>query len=72
MNRQHNNILRLEAQSSSSLCANYLVCCFFQTLIKEMSHHINILDTYDNMDDSGNVVVPLEKFDAIKRRYIMT
>ncbi|XP_045916276.1 nesprin-2a isoform X2 [Micropterus dolomieu] len=39
-----------------------------KTLIKEMSHHMNILDTYDNMDDSGNVVVPLEKFDEIKRR----
>lgn len=43
---------------------------FVQTLIKEMSHHVNILDTYHNMDDSGNVVVPLEKFDEIKRRYV--
>ncbi|XP_035851599.1 nesprin-2 [Sander lucioperca] len=39
-----------------------------KTLFKEMSHHVNILDTYHNMDDSGNVVVPLEKFDEIKRR----
>ncbi|XP_044023969.1 nesprin-2 isoform X2 [Siniperca chuatsi] len=39
-----------------------------KTLIKEMSHHVNILDTYHNMDESGNVVVPLEKFDEIKRR----
>ncbi|KAF1376843.1 hypothetical protein PFLUV_G00215650 [Perca fluviatilis] len=39
-----------------------------KTLFKEMSHHVNILDTYHNVDDSGNVVVPLEKFDEIKRR----
>ncbi|KAI3363656.1 hypothetical protein L3Q82_001281 [Scortum barcoo] len=37
-------------------------------LIKEMSHHINVLDAYTNIDDSGNLVVPLEKFDEIKRR----
>ncbi|XP_034756192.1 nesprin-2-like [Etheostoma cragini] len=39
-----------------------------KTLFKEMSHHVNILDTFHNMDDSGNVIVPLEKFDEIKRR----
>ncbi|XP_070706002.1 nesprin-2a [Pempheris klunzingeri] len=39
-----------------------------KTLIKEMNHPINVLDTYHNMDDSGNVVVPLQKFDEIKRR----
>ncbi|XP_037606336.1 nesprin-2-like isoform X2 [Sebastes umbrosus] len=39
-----------------------------KTLIKEMSHHVNILDTFSNMDDLENVVVPLEKFDEIKRR----
>nr|XP_046228198.1 nesprin-2 isoform X4 [Scatophagus argus] len=39
-----------------------------KTLIKEMSHHVHILDTYRNMDESGNAVVPLEKFDEMKRR----
>ncbi|XP_060907682.1 nesprin-2-like isoform X3 [Labrus mixtus] len=39
-----------------------------KTLIKEMSHHVNILDTFKNMDVSGNLVVPLEKFDEVKRR----
>ncbi|XP_076613023.1 nesprin-2a [Chaetodon auriga] len=39
-----------------------------KTLIKEMSHYVNILETYHNMDNSGNIVVPLEKFDEIKRR----
>ncbi|GLD49701.1 nesprin-2-like protein [Lates japonicus] len=39
-----------------------------KTLIKEMSHHVQILDNYHNMDGSGNVLVPLEKFDEIKRR----
>lgn len=51
-------------------CASNFCCFILQTLIKEMSHHVNILDTYRNMDDSGNVVVPLEKFDEIKRRYV--
>ncbi|KAM9339272.1 nesprin-2a [Symphorus nematophorus] len=39
-----------------------------KTLTKEMSHHASILDNYNYMDDSGNIVVPLEKFDEIKRR----
>ncbi|XP_062293145.1 nesprin-2 isoform X5 [Scomber scombrus] len=39
-----------------------------KTLIKEISHHSSILDTFNNMDDSGNIIVPLEKFDEIKRR----
>ncbi|CAJ1078355.1 LOW QUALITY PROTEIN: nesprin-2 [Xyrichtys novacula] len=39
-----------------------------KTLMKEMSRHVNTLDTYKNMDNSGNVVVPLEKFDEVKRR----
>ncbi|XP_042247180.1 nesprin-2-like [Thunnus maccoyii] len=39
-----------------------------QTLTKEMSHHVNIIDTFHNMDDSRNIIVPLEKFDEIKRR----
>ncbi|XP_054474146.1 nesprin-2-like [Anoplopoma fimbria] len=39
-----------------------------KTLIKEMNHFVNILDTFHNMDDLGNVVVPLEKFEEIKRR----
>ncbi|XP_031717653.1 nesprin-2a isoform X2 [Anarrhichthys ocellatus] len=39
-----------------------------KTFIKEMSHFVTILDTFHNMDDFGNVVVPLEKFDDIKRR----
>jgi len=46
------------------------VCCFLQTLIKEMSHFVNILDTFHNMDDLGNVLVPLVKFDEIKRRCV--
>ncbi|KAM6906809.1 nesprin-2a [Lycodopsis pacificus] len=39
-----------------------------KTFIEEMSHFVNILDTFHNMDDFGNVVVPLEKFNDIKRR----
>ncbi|XP_023270952.1 nesprin-2-like [Seriola lalandi dorsalis] len=39
-----------------------------KNIIKEMSHHVQILDNYDNTDDSGNVIVPLEKFEEIKRR----
>lgn len=35
-----------------------------------MSHYVQVLDAYDNMNDSGNVVVPSEKYDEIKRRYI--
>ncbi|CAI5684202.1 unnamed protein product, partial [Oreochromis niloticus] len=35
---------------------------------KEMGHYVNILETYQNMDDSGNIVVPLEKFDEIRKR----
>lgn len=55
--------------------ASYFLCFWsvlfiLQTFIKEMSHHVNVLDTYRNMDDSGNVVVPLERFDEIKRRYV--
>lgn len=34
-----------------------------------MSRQVQILDSYENVDNSGNVVVPLEKFDDIKRRY---
>ncbi|XP_029351666.1 nesprin-2a isoform X2 [Echeneis naucrates] len=37
-------------------------------LVKEMSHHVQILDNYSNMDESGSVVVPLEQFEEIKRR----
>lgn len=51
-------------------CTSSLCCFFLQTLIKEMTHHVSILDTFRNMDDTGNVVVPLEKFDEIKRRYV--
>ncbi|XP_034561323.1 nesprin-2a [Notolabrus celidotus] len=39
-----------------------------KTLMKEMRHHVNILDTFKNMDNSGSVVVPLEKLDEVKRR----
>ncbi|XP_054871829.1 nesprin-2 isoform X5 [Amphiprion ocellaris] len=39
-----------------------------KTLNKDMSHYINILDTYHNMDDSGDAIVPPEKFDEIKKR----
>ncbi|CAN9507959.1 unnamed protein product [Ophioblennius macclurei] len=39
-----------------------------KTLNKEMSHYDNILDTYQNINDSGNVIVPHEKFDEIKKR----
>ncbi|XP_078030046.1 nesprin-2a isoform X4 [Epinephelus lanceolatus] len=39
-----------------------------KSLMREMSHHVKILDTFLNMDDSGNEVVPPEKFDEIKRR----
>lgn len=35
-----------------------------------MGHYVNILETYHNMDDSGNIVVPLEKFDEIRKRYV--
>lgn len=35
-----------------------------------MGHCVNILETYHNMDDSGNIVVPLEKFDEIRKRYV--
>lgn len=35
-----------------------------------MSHYINIVDTFPNMDDMGNTVVPLEKFNELKRRYV--
>ncbi|XP_063350729.1 nesprin-2 [Pelmatolapia mariae] len=35
---------------------------------KEMGHYVNILETYHNMDESGNIVVPLEKFDEIRKR----
>lgn len=59
MNMQHNNMF---------MC---LFGGFLQTLIKEISHHCSILDTFHNMDDSGNIIVPLEKFDELKRRYVM-
>ncbi|XP_069371611.1 nesprin-2a isoform X5 [Paralichthys olivaceus] len=39
-----------------------------KTLIKEMSRYVNILDEYHNVDASGNLAVPLEKFDEMKRR----
>ncbi|XP_058468686.1 nesprin-2-like isoform X4 [Solea solea] len=39
-----------------------------KTLIDEMSHYVKTLDNYNNMDDSGNMEVPVEKFDEIKRR----
>ncbi|XP_026174095.1 nesprin-2a isoform X2 [Mastacembelus armatus] len=39
-----------------------------KTLIKEMSHHIQTLDGYHNMDDSGNIIIPPDKLDEIKRR----
>ncbi|XP_042359998.1 LOW QUALITY PROTEIN: nesprin-1-like [Plectropomus leopardus] len=39
-----------------------------KTLMTEMSYNIKILDTYLNTDNSGNIIVPLEKFDEIKRR----
>ncbi|XP_062267756.1 nesprin-1 isoform X1 [Platichthys flesus] len=39
-----------------------------KTLIKELSHYVNILDEYHNVDASGNLAVPLEKFNEIKRR----
>ncbi|AWP20311.1 putative nesprin-2-like [Scophthalmus maximus] len=39
-----------------------------KTLIKEMSHHVKILDDYHVADGSGNAVVSPEKFEEIKRR----
>lgn len=42
----------------------------FQTLAKEMSHHVTLLETFHNVDDVGNILVPLQKFDEIKRRYV--
>ncbi|KAK5852699.1 hypothetical protein PBY51_006549 [Eleginops maclovinus] len=39
-----------------------------KTLMKDMSYYLNIMETYRNMDDSGNLLVPLERFDEIKRR----
>ncbi|KAK2855974.1 hypothetical protein Q5P01_004709 [Channa striata] len=39
-----------------------------KTIIQEMSQYDQILDSYNNMDDSGNVLVPPEKFDEIKKR----
>ncbi|XP_069017780.1 nesprin-2a isoform X4 [Embiotoca jacksoni] len=39
-----------------------------KTLNKEMIHYVNILDAHHNMDDSGNLVVPVEMFDEIKKR----
>lgn len=38
--------------------------------MKDMSRQVNILDTYHNMDDTGNAVVPLEMFNEIKRRCV--
>lgn len=38
--------------------------------MKDMSRQVNILDTYHNVDDTGNAVVPLEKFNEIKRRCV--
>ncbi|XP_068433248.1 nesprin-2a [Clinocottus analis] len=38
-----------------------------KTLMKEISHFVNIIDTFHNIDDLGNILVPLEKFDDIKR-----
>ncbi|XP_028252465.1 nesprin-2a isoform X3 [Parambassis ranga] len=37
-----------------------------KALIREMGHYANIVDTYQIIDDSGNVTVPHEKFDEIK------
>ncbi|KAM6915050.1 nesprin-2-like [Xenentodon cancila] len=39
-----------------------------KSLIKEMSHYTAVLETHHNMDNSGNPVVPLEKFEEIKHR----
>ncbi|XP_067338852.1 nesprin-2 isoform X4 [Channa argus] len=39
-----------------------------KTIIKEMSQYDKILDAYNNVDDSGNVVVSPEKLDEIKKR----
>nr|XP_040016362.1 nesprin-2 isoform X2 [Gasterosteus aculeatus aculeatus] len=38
-----------------------------QTLMKEMSYFVNIIATFHNTDDLGNTVVPIEKFNEIKR-----
>ncbi|XP_029903714.1 nesprin-2a [Myripristis murdjan] len=38
-----------------------------QTLLKEMSHHLNTLHTFHNEDDTGAVIVPFEKFEEVKR-----
>lgn len=35
-----------------------------------MGHYVNILEAYHNIDESGNIVVPLEKFDEIRKRYV--
>lgn len=41
----------------------------FQIINKEMSHYVKIVETYRNVDDSGNAAVPPEKFDEIRKRY---
>lgn len=46
----------------SSLC--------FQTLFKDVSHYVNIVDSFPNTDDAGNTVVPLEMLNELQRRYV--
>lgn len=38
--------------------------------MKEMSYFVNIIATFHNTDDLGNTVVPIEKFNEIKRRCV--
>ncbi|KAM8832006.1 nesprin-2a isoform 3-T3 [Spinachia spinachia] len=38
-----------------------------KALMTEMSYFVNIIATFRNTDDLGNIVVPIEKFNEIKR-----
>lgn len=50
------------------LCCLFSLC--FQTLFKDVSHYVNILDSFRYSVDAGNAAVPLEILNELQRRYV--
>lgn len=70
-----NNEIKLKKKTPNALLTfscdiSFLspLCC--QTLLKSMSHYVNVLDSFCNSDDVGNTAVPLEKLNELQSRYV--
>lgn len=44
------------------------MCSRLQVCLEEMPQHVKTFQSFQNMDEYGNVMVPTEKMDELKRR----